>query len=478
MKNFLAIDQGTSSTRCIIFDSSLNVLQESQQEYDLSYPDDGWVEADPEDILRSVQGTLNDLDGVIDIEACGITNQRETTIVWSKKTGKPIYPAIVWQDRRTNDYCEEINTTKNADMVKNKTGLIIDPYFSATKIKWILDNVDGAKEQAQKGELLFGTVDTFLIYSLSNETNHVTDVTNASRTMLFNINKMEWDQDLLDLFEIPRSMLPDVRACDDNFGSLQHKNIPIRGVIGDQQSALVGQGCYKNGDMKSTYGTGCFLMVNTGEKPLFVEEGLITTIGYKLNNITIYALEGSIYSCGTIIKWLRDKMHFFDSAKESEKYLNRHGNSNNVIFLPALNGLGAPYWNSEIRGGFYGLSQNSSKEDLVTASFKSIAFQTLDITSLIKKYDIEINKLLIDGGMSANDTFCRLLANTLGLEVIKPSNVESTAIGACKIAMISCGCDPDNSCAEENNNYLFDNSISEQLKKDYTDWKSFIEKML
>ena len=285
MKKFLSIDQGTTSSRSIIFDSDLKLVKDSQKEYDLEYPNDGWVELKPESIIKTVSETLRDvLSDNHDIEACGITNQRETTIVWSKSSGEPIYPGIVWQDRRTHELCSELKSAGHEAAVKEKTGLVLDPYFSATKIKWILDNVDGAREKANKGDLLFGTVDSYLIYNLSKEKKHLTDVTNASRTLLFNIKTMDWDDDLLNLFEIPRSMMPDVLSCDGNYGHLliNDKEIPIRGVIGDQQAALVGQDCFKNGDMKSTYGTGCFLMVNTEKEPIHVKEGLLTTIAYSI----------------------------------------------------------------------------------------------------------------------------------------------------------------------------------------------------
>ena len=287
MKHFLSIDQGTTSSRAIIFNSNLEPILDAQREYDLDYPNDGWVELNPQDVLETVLASLEQvLAEDIDIEACGITNQRETTIVWSKSSGKPIYPGIVWQDRRTHEFCNELKLKGIEDSIKNKTGLVLDPYFSATKIKWILDNVEGAREKAKNGDLLFGTVDSYLIYMLSKEKNHFTDVTNASRTLLFNINTMEWDNELLDLFEIPRSMMPTVLSCDGDFGLININNykIPIKGVIGDQQAALVGQSCFKRGDMKSTYGTGCFLMVNTEEDIMHIKEGLLTTIAYKLED--------------------------------------------------------------------------------------------------------------------------------------------------------------------------------------------------
>ena len=481
MKKFLSIDQGTTSSRSIIFDSNLNLVKDSQKEYDLEYPNDGWVELKPENVIKTVSETLaNVLSGDDEIEACGITNQRETTIVWSKLSGETIYPGIVWQDRRTHAFCNELKLAGHEVSIKEKTGLVLDPYFSATKIKWILDNVDGAREKANKGELLFGTVDSYLIYNLSKEKNHLTDVTNASRTLLFNIKTMDWDDSLLNLFEIPRSMMPDVLSCDGNYGHLQvnNKEIPIRGVIGDQQAALVGQGCFKNGDMKSTYGTGCFLMVNTEKEAIHVEEGLLTTIAYSLKDEVHYAIEGSIYSCGNIIKWLRDKMHFFNTAKDSENFLNTNGKTNNVLFLPAFNGLGAPFWDSDIRGGFYGITQDSSIEDMVTAAFQAITFQTKEITSILEDYDIKIGKLLVDGGMVENNAFCQALADTLKKEILQPENVESTAIGACKVCMLASGIDIDSLNNSKIKSFIPDQTQVKTYDKNYKNWKLYVSNSL
>tara|TARA_B100000073_G_scaffold195001_1_gene161515 strand:- start:468 stop:1928 length:1461 start_codon:yes stop_codon:yes gene_type:complete len=481
MKKFLSIDQGTTSSRSIIFDSDLKLVKDSQKEYYLEYPNDGWVELKPESIIETVSETLKDvLSDNHDIEACGITNQRETTIVWSKSSGEPIYPGIVWQDRRTHKLCSELKSAGHEEYINEKTGLVLDPYFSATKIKWILDNVDGAREKANKGELLFGTVDSYLIYKMSKEKNHFTDVTNASRTLLFNIRTMDWDDDLLNLFEIPRSMMPEVLSCDGNYGHLliNDKEIPIRGVIGDQQAALVGQDCFKNGEMKSTYGTGCFLMVNTEKKPIHVKEGLLTTVAYSIKGEVHYAIEGSIYSCGNIIKWLRDKMHFFDTAKESENFLNTNGNTNNVLFLPAFNGLGAPFWDSDIRGGFYGITQDSSIEDMVTAAFQSVTFQTKEITSILEKYDIEISKLLVDGGMVENNSFCQALANTLNKEILQPENVESTAIGACKVCMIASGVDINSLNNSKIKSFKPDQTQIETYAKNYENWQLYVSNSL
>ena len=481
MNNFLAIDQGTTSSRAIVFNSQLNAITDSQQEYSLYYPNDGWVEADPAHILNTVKETVRDvLKKENSITACGITNQRESTIVWSRETGEPIYPAIIWQDRRTHMLCKELRDSGHEKMVREKTGLVIDPYFSATKIKWILDNVNGARELANNGKLMFGTIDSYLIYKLTKEKEHYTDVTNASRTMLFNINEMKWDTDLLDLFDIPISMMPSVQSCDANFGTLavDNKNISVKGVIGDQQAALVGQNCFTYGDMKSTYGTGCFLMVNTKDNIITLDEGLLTTVGYQLNNEISYAIEGSIYSCGNIIQWLRDKMKFFTNAVDSESFLNSNGNSKNVHFLPAFNGLGAPYWNSDIRGGFYGITQDSDNSDMITAAFKSICYQTRDITDLLMKNNIKINSLLVDGGMTANKTFCQLLSNTLQENISKPENIESTALGACIVSQIATGLSIEDVKPRLENIYKPDASSRDFYNSDYLSWKEYIERTI
>lgn len=482
MSNFLAIDQGTTSSRAIIFSPNHELIRDSQEEYKLFYPNDGWVEADPSDILKTVKETLkNVLEQSSEIiSCCGITNQRETTIVWSEETGEPIYPAIVWQDRRTQKLCKTLKENGHEEMVRTKTGLVIDPYFSATKIKWILDNVDGARKDAEAGKLRFGTIDCFLVNKLSKERFHLTDVTNASRTMLFNINDMQWDEDLLNLFDIPKSMLPEVRSCDSDYGTLNidGKNIAIKGVIGDQQSALVGQRCFNHGDMKSTYGTGCFLMVNTKEKLITLDEGLLTTIGYKLNNEINYAIEGSIYSCGNIIQWLRDKMGFFKDASMSEQFLNKTGFSNNIQFLPAFNGLAAPYWNSDVRGGFYGITQDASKNDMITAAFKSICYQTRDITELLIQNNIKINSLYIDGGMTANKTFCQLLSDSLMVNILKPANIESTALGACIVAQISQGMNIEDIKSIIEDKYEPQDNLKDFLETDYRLWRNYIEKTI
>ena len=484
MNKFLSIDQGTTSSRAVLFDANLVTLSSYQKEYDLSYPHSGWVELDPKDVLSTVKESIENILGevdVTDIKSCGITNQRETTIVWDKLSGKPIYPGIVWQDRRTADYCEELKHKGFEDAVKDKTGLLLDPYFSATKIKWILDNVPGALSRAENGELLFGTIDSYLIYNLTKEKNHLTDITNASRTLLYNIKEESWDQDLLDLFGIPKEMLPDVYDCDADFGTLicGNHSIKINGVIGDQQSALVGQRCFKSGQMKSTFGTGCFLMVNTAEDVLKIKEGLLTTVGYKIDGKISYAVEGSIYSCGNIVKWLRDGMKFFDKASESEKMiLSSDDNDSNILFLPAFNGLGAPYWNSSVRGGFHGITQDTTREEMVTAAFESICFQVLDIIKILEEYKISSDELRVDGGMIANNVFCQLLSDTLNKKIISPENIESTALGACIVAMIGSGTIKDFNDVNIEKSFESSITINTKLFKKYDNWKRYINNSL
>ena len=486
MKEILALDQGTTSSRSIIFDENLNVVRESQKEYKLSYPNDGWVEASPDDILNSVKETLNNvLDGyssINNIECCGITNQRESTVIWDKSSGKAIYPVIIWQDRRTADLCNSLKDDPLiVEMIADKTGLVADPYFSATKIKWILDNVDGARKKAEAGELAFGTIDSFLIWNLSAERNHLTDVTNASRTLLFNIKKLCWDDELLDLFNIPANILPDVVSSDAAFGRIMVDDniIPISGVLGDQQSALVGQNCFYEGSMKSTYGTGCFLMANTKDKILRSNSGLLSTIGYKINNEVSYALEGSIFSAGTIIQWLRDEMKFFNNSNESEEYLNQDGNANNLLFIPALTGLGAPQWNPDIRGSFYGITRDTSKNDFVTAAFNSLCYQTKEILEAITKDGLEIKEISIDGGMVKNTSFTQLLANITGTNLSIPSNAEATALGAAKVAAVGCGLVKNiEDYDKEDKSNKIKHQTSQNLQNDFLIWKAYLDIML
>ena len=479
MSKILTIDQGTTSSRSIIFDQNANIQDVAQEEYPLLFPNDGWVEIEPKYIIDSVKNTLNKLD-LSDIEYAGITNQRETTIVWDRETHEPIYNAIVWQDRRTSQYCESINTRENNQLVKNKTGLLIDSYFSATKIKWILDNVEGARKKANEGKLCFGTVDTFLMYKLSKGNIHKTDITNASRTMLFNINSLEWDEELLELFEIPKAILPEVIHSDKNFGQLtQINNVTVNAVLGDQQAALFGQGCLNQGELKSTYGTGCFLMVNVGKEAVLSNDGLLTTIGYSLNDEVSYAIEGSIYASGTTVQWLRDNLEFFSTSEKSEEFLHKNGDAKNVHFIPAFTGLGAPYWNSDIRASYHGITRDTKKADLINAAFNSITYQTKDIVDCLANADIDITSLNIDGGMIANKTFSQQISNLLNKEVSVPDNKEATARGVAVLAGVSAGIYDINLVSNQNRTVLKPDPIAHSfMLEDYKIWKKLIEKAL
>ena len=479
MSKILTIDQGTTSSRSIIFDNNGNIEQVAQEEYPLIFPNDGWVEIDPDDLYKSVTNTLNQLD-LQNVTYGGITNQRETTIIWDKTTLKPVYNAIVWQDRRTSAYCSEIATKNNQSLVKEKTGLLIDSYFSATKIKWILDNVDGVRARAEAGELCFGTVDTYLMYRLSEGEIFKTDITNASRTMLFNINTLNWDEDLLNLFNIPRSLLPEVVHSDANFGTLKNlENISIHAVLGDQQAALFGQGCLSKGQLKSTYGTGCFVMANVGNTPIHSNDGLLTTIGFSLNGEICYAIEGSIYASGTTVQWLRDNLQFFETSDLSEPYLHTNGDANNVLFVPAFTGLGAPYWSSDVRASFHGITRDTSRSDLINAAFNSITYQTKDIIDCLVRSGIEVESLNVDGGMVANKTFVQQIANLLNTEVSVPENSESTARGVAVLAGVASKTfDLELISSQRRMSIYPDEEAHAFMAKDYKIWKDLILKLL
>lgn len=483
MSILIAIDQGTTSTRTVAFDKDLNIIHSEQKEYPLIYPNDGWVEIAPEELMSSVYATIDPvIEACSDISAIGITNQRETTLVWDADSGEPIYNAIVWQDRRTAEQCMQLKKAGHEEAIKNATGLLLDPYFSSTKISWILDNVDGARKRAEAGKLRFGTVDTYLLWQLTHGEIYKTDVTNASRTNLYNIHLKEWDSELLKIFNIPRSMLPEVQSSDSNYGTLVrgNKTIQISGVIGDQQSALVGQRCFQSGQMKATFGTGCFLMVNTGDESLLSTSGLLNTLGYGLSGKVSYALEGSIFSAGTIIQWLRDNMEFFQDSAESINLLDTRGESNGVLFVPGFTGIGAPHWNAEIRASFYGITRDSTKKDMVTAAFKSLIYQVMDIKEALKVDGIQIKNLSIDGGMAANSGFCQLLADFLGQEVQVPSSLESTAIGAAITAGLGAHFFSIN---DLQNNQLSNATIYKPKDKvfdpnDLTEWRKFLRVLL
>ena len=483
MKYILSIDQGTTSSRAIIFDENQKLISESQKEYQLQYPKDGWVEAKPEEILESVKETIEKAleASAVDIAACGITNQRETVVVWDRSSGKPVYPAIIWQDRRTSDLCNELKKKENLENeIRKKTGLLLDPYFSASKIKWILDNVENARKKAENGELCFGTIETYLIWNLTEEKNHKTDATNASRTMLMNLETLDWDDSLLEIFNIPKSILPEICSCDDNFGSIDvsDQKFPITGVIGDQQSALFGQNCVEFGEMKSTYGTGCFLMVNTKEKIYKSKARLLSTVACMLGNKVSYALEGSIFSAGTSIQWLRDEMKFFDDSSESEDLIDDKFDSKGVNFIPAFTGLGAPHWNSEIRGSIHGIQRDTSKVDLITAVFKAICFQTLEIVEALELDGVSVSALKVDGGMVKNKKFLQLLSNTLSTNIKKPDQIESTAVGAFKIALLGSGIKDINEIQQIGSYDEVKSQQSLKLNDDYQVWKEYLTKNL
>ena len=450
MKQYiLALDQGTSSSRAIVFDEKGTTCAVAQKEFRQIFPKSGWVEHDPHEIWSSQASviaeaiTTLDING-LNIAGIGITNQRETTIVWDSETEEPIYNAIVWQDRRTSDYCDELKKQGVTDMIRQKTGLIIDAYFSATKIKWILDNVPGARKRAEKGKLLFGTVDTWLIWRLTRGEVHVTDVSNASRTMLFNINTLEWDQELLDLFGIPRSMMPEVKSSSEVYGHTKttifaHK-VPISGIAGDQQAALFGQMCTEPGMVKNTYGTGCFLLMNSGEKPILSKNNLITTIAWKIGDKVNYALEGSIFVGGSVVQWLRDGLHVINSSSEVEALASQVSDTGGVYFVPALTGLGAPWWDQYARGTIIGISRGTTTAHIARAALEGIAYQTLDITAAMSlDAGIPLKELKVDGGASRNNLLMQFQADILGTRVIRPKVVETTAMGAAYLAGLAVG---------------------------------------
>ena len=442
----LSIDQGTTSSRAIIFNTKGEIVDSAQQEFEQHYPKNGWVEHKPEDILNTVLDTAKDVIaqsgiGADQIASIGICNQRETTLIWNKETGEPIYNAIVWQDRRTSDYCSELVAEGYSETITDKTGLLIDPYFSATKIKWILDNVEGARAQAEAGKLAFGTVDTYLLWQLTEGKSHYTDATNASRTMIYNIHDGCWDEELLALMNIPASVLPEVCDSAFDFGTttLLGGEITIQGIAGDQQAALFGQTCFTPGTAKSTYGTGCFLMANTGENALKSKNRLLTTIGYQLNGKVHYALEGSIFVAGATIQWLRDGVNMVNSAKETEVIAKATRVDSGVYFVPAFTGLGAPYWDPEARGAIFGLTRATGINEIISAGLQSVCYQTDDLATAIAKDGIDIKQMRVDGGMAANNWFIQFLADILDVEIDRPKTIETSALGAAYLAGLQAG---------------------------------------
>lgn len=454
MKYVLAIDQGTTSTRAILFDEGLRLVAQAQEEFTQIFPNSGWVEHDPSDLWGTTAGTCREVIERANIDAAdvvsiGITNQRETTIVWDRTTGKPIHNAIVWQDRRTADFCQELRDAGHAEMFADRTGLLVDPYFSATKLKRILDSVEGAREKAQKGELLFGTVDTFLVWKLTGGKSHFTDATNAARTMLYDIRKGRWSQTICDLFDIPMNMLPQVKDSADNFGEsrpdLFGRPIPICGVAGDQQAATIGQACFQPGMLKSTYGTGCFALLNTGDTPVKSKNRLLTTIAYQLDGKPTYALEGSIFIAGAVVQWLRDGLKIIRDASEAQPLAENADDKQSVVLVPAFTGLGAPYWNPECRGAVFGLTRNSGPNELAKAALESVGYQTRDLLDAMRADwtgDASDSVLRVDGGMSASDWAMQFLADIIDAPVDRPKVLETTALGVAWLAGMKVGAMP------------------------------------
>ncbi len=455
MAHIMAIDQGTTSSRAILFDEKLNITAIAQEEFAQHYPASGWVEHDPADlwstVARSCRAAIEKARvDAADIAAIGITNQRETTLVWEKDTGKPIHNAIVWQDRRTADLCRKMKEEGHEATITGKTGLLMDPYFSSTKLKWILDSVEGARERARRGELLFGTVDTFLIWKLTGGTVHATDATNACRTMLYDISKGRWSTTICNLLDIPTEMLPEVRDSAADFGTAQAdllgREIPILGVAGDQQAATLGQACFAPGMLKSTYGTGCFALLNTGDAPVFSKNRLLTTIAYQLEGRPTYALEGSIFIAGAVVQWLRDGLKIIHNAAETQALAENADPKQDVILVPAFTGLGAPYWRPDCRGAIYGLTRNSGPAELARAALESVGYQTRDLLEAMRADwpTAEGDSVLrVDGGMSASDWAMQFLSDILGAPVDRPKVKETTALGAAWLAGMKAGVYPD-----------------------------------
>ena len=448
-KYILALDQGTSSSRAIVFDQYGQTKAVSQKEFTQIFPKPGWVEHNPMEIWSSQASVIAEAITSIDINglniaAIGITNQRETTIVWDVETGEPVYNAIVWQDRRTSEFCDCLKRDGRTDLIRSKTGLIIDAYFSATKILWILENVPGARKRAEEGKLRFGTVDTWLIWMLTRGEVHVTDVTNASRTMLFNIHTLEWDKELLNLFGIPESMMPQVKSSSEVYGytktTLFAHEVPIAGIAGDQQAALFGQMCTEPGAVKNTYGTGCFMLMNSGERPIMSSNNLLTTIAWKIGDTVNYALEGSIFVAGSVVQWLRDGLGIIRSSSEVETLAASVPDNGGVYFVPALTGLGAPHWDQYAKGSIYGLSRGSTAAHIARAALEGIAFQTMDIVNAMQRdAGVTLKELKVDGGASRNNLLMQFQADILGTSVIRPIVTETTALGAAYLAGLAVG---------------------------------------
>ncbi|MBL6839146.1 glycerol kinase GlpK [Paracoccaceae bacterium] len=491
MGYIIAIDQGTTSTRTIIFDSQFAIMGQGQEEFEQHFPKSGWVEHNPHDLLNTVITTCKKAltDGKIrsnEILALGITNQRETTLLWDKVTGEPIYNAIVWQDRRTSKFCDELRSAGLEKLVTSVTGLLLDPYFSATKLKWLMDNVEGARNKAEAGRLLFGTVDTYLIWHLTKGRVHATDATNASRTMLYDINKGEWSTEICELLNIPMSTLPEVRNCSDDFGVCDEKilghKIPIKGVAGDQHAATIGQACFKPGMMKSTYGTGCFALLNTGESIVRSKNKLLTTIAYQFDGKPTYALEGSIFIAGAVVQWLRDGLKIINSAAETQDLAKNADIDQQVIIVPAFTGLGAPYWNADCRGAIYGLTRNSGPAELAKAALECVGFQTRDLLEAMQSDwqgdNQEKSVLRVDGGMTSSDWAMQFLSDIINVCVDRPKTLETTALGAAWLAGSAVGFYPsfdEFSRLWKSESHFVPMMQEDEREKKYSAWKTAVK---
>ena len=488
-KYIIALDQGTTSSRAIMFDKQQNIIAMAQTEFNQFYPKAGWVEHDPMEIWATQSGVLNDVIArsgveVSEIDSIGITNQRETTILWDKVTGRPIYNAIVWQCRRTSDLASSLIELGYGDKIKAITGLEVDAYFSGTKIKWILDNVPGAKDLANRNQLMFGTVDTWLLYNFTNKKVHVTDYTNASRTMIFDIHNLEWSEEICRLLDIPMNILPEVRSSSEVYGyaNIQGYKIPIAGIAGDQQAALFGQTGFDKGDAKNTYGTGCFLLMNTGLKPVYSDNGLLTTIAIGLDGKVEYALEGSIFVGGAVIQWLRDEMGLIDHASETDMIAKSVTDTNGVYFVPAFTGLGAPHWDMYARGSISGLTRGSRREHIIRASLEAIAYQSYDVIKAMEKDSkTPLKSLQVDGGASNNDFLMQFQSDVLGVDVMRPIVSETTALGAAYLAGLATGFFKDKNEIKEMHRYArtWEPGMSKEKRKALlSGWHKAIERAL
>lgn len=488
-KYILSIDQGTTSSRAIIFNQQGEIVEVAQREFEQFFPESGWVEHDANEIWTSVLACIAEALRKAALEpsqiaGIGITNQRETAVVWEKETGRPIYKAIVWQSRQTEDICRELREAGYQDTFRNKTGLLIDPYFSGTKVKWILDNVEGAREKADKEELLFGTIDTWLIYKLTGGNVHVTDYSNASRTLMYNIYDLKWDDELLDILGVPKSMLPEVKSSSEVYGETVDyhffgQNIPIAGAAGDQQAALFGQACFEKGMVKNTYGTGCFMLMHTGEEPVRSDHGLLTTLACGVDGKIEYALEGSIFVAGSAVQWLRDGLRMVKSAKDTEDYAQRIESTEGVYLVPAFVGLGTPYWDSDARGAMFGLTRGTTKEHFIRATLESLAYQTKDVlNAMVEDSNINVKSLRVDGGAVENNFLMQFQSDLLDVPVERPEVIETTALGAAYLAGLAIGywSDREEITNQWQINRSFNSKMSSQTRTDlYKGWKKAVE---